>query len=310
LKIEHHEPTPELFEFAGVAAQESERIAYPPTGYWKDFWLRLKKNRAALVSLAVLVVIIVVAFVIGPLVTSHSPYDQSITQSHLGPTGDYWFGTDKFGRDMWTRVWAGTRVSLYIGSLAAFTDIFVGVVYGAVSGYVGGRVDDVLQRIIEILNGIPSLVIAILMMIVLKPGIITITIAIGLIGWTYMARIVRGRMIQLKDQEFVLASRSLGASGFRVVLKHLIPNSLGLIIVTLTFTVPDAIFAEAFLSFIGLGIQVPEASLGSLISDGAGELRFHPYLLWLPSVVFCVLMVCFNLLGDGLRDAFDTKMRK
>ena len=167
-----------------------------------------------------------------------------------------------------------------------------------------------MVRIIEILNGIPSLVVAILAMTVFKPGILTITIALGITGWTYMALIVRSRMLQLKDQEFALASRSLGASGTRLVWKHLIPNSMGPIIVNLTFTVPDAIFAEAFLSFIGLGIQVPEASLGSLISDGAGDLRFHPYLLWLPSAVFCLIMICFNLLGDGLRDALDPRMRK
>jgi oligopeptide transport system permease protein len=167
-----------------------------------------------------------------------------------------------------------------------------------------------MQRVIEILNGIPSLVIAILAMVVFQPGIITISIAIGITGWTFMARIVRGRMLQLKEQEFALASRSLGASGSRLVRKHLLPNSLGPIIVNLMFTIPAAIFAEAFLSFIGLGIQVPDASLGSLISDGAGEIRFHPYLLWFPSVVFCLLMICFNLLGDGLRDAFDPKMRK
>jgi oligopeptide transport system permease protein len=167
-----------------------------------------------------------------------------------------------------------------------------------------------MQRGIEVLNGIPSLVVAILAMVVLDPGIATITIALGLTGWTYMALLVRSRMLQLKEQEFALASRSLGASGPRLVWKHLLPNSLGPIIVTLSFTVPDAIFAEAFLSFIGLGIQVPDASLGSLISDGAGEMRFHPYLLWLPSAVFCLLMICFNLVGDGLRDAFDPKMRK
>ena len=167
-----------------------------------------------------------------------------------------------------------------------------------------------MQRVIEILNGIPYLIIAILAMIVFQPGIITITIALGITGWTFMARIVRGRMLQLKDQEFTLASRSLGASGLRLVWKHLIPNSLGPIIVNLMFTIPAAIFAEAFLSFIGLGIQVPEASLGSLISDGAGQIRFHSYLLWFPSLVFCLLMICFNLLGDGLRDAFDPRMRK
>jgi oligopeptide transport system permease protein len=178
------------------------------------------------------------------------------------PSPDFWFGTDKFGRDMWARVWAGTRVSLYIGFLAAFLDLFVGVTFGAVSGYLGGWVDDVMQRGIEILNGLPSLVVAILAMIVLKPGIITITIALGITGRMFMVRIVRGRMMQLKEQEFALASRSLGASGPRLVWKHLIPNSMGPIIVNLTFTIPDAIFGEAFLSFIGLGIQVPGASLG------------------------------------------------
>jgi oligopeptide transport system permease protein len=250
------------------------------------------------------------AFVIGPLLSQYSPYAQDLSRRYSGPTAEFWFGTDEFGRDMWTRVWAGTRVSLYIAFLAAALDVFVGVTFGAVSGFLGGRVDDVMQRIIEVLNGIPSLVVAILAMTVFQPGIITISIAIGLAGWVYMARIVRGRMLQLKDQEFALASRSLGASGSRLVWKHLIPNSLGPIIINLMFTIPAAIFFEAFLSFIGLGIRVPEASLGSLISEGAGQIRFYAYLLWFPSIVFCLIMICFNLLGDGLRDALDPKMRK
>jgi len=310
METRHRELDPDLFQSADIDAQEGEIIAGPPVGFWKDAWRRLKKNRGALISLGVLIAVFAMAFVIGPLVALHSPFDQNMSQRYLGPTSEYWFGTDKFGRDMWTRAWAGTRVSLYIGLLAALLDIFVGVVYGAFSGFLGGRTDDVMQRGIEILNGIPYLIVAILAMVVLDPGIITITIAIGLTGWTFMARIVRGRMLQLKNQEFALASRSLGASGFRLVWKHLIPNSLGLIVINLMFTIPAAIFAEAFLSFIGLGIQVPEASLGSLISDGAAELRFHPYLLWLPALVFCLLMICFNLLGDGLRDALDPKMRK
>jgi oligopeptide transport system permease protein len=310
METRHRALTPDLFESADVTVQEGERIAGPPVSFWKDSWIRLKKNRGALISLAVVVFLFAMAFIIGPLLSPYSPYDQDLTRRYLGPTTDFWLGTDKFGRDMWTRVWAGTRVSLYIGLLAACLDMFVGVTYGAVSGFLGGRTDDVMQRGIEILNGIPSLVVAILAMVVFKPGIITISIAIGLTGWTFMARIVRGRMLQLKDQEFALASRSLGASGFRLVWKHLIPNSLGPIIINLMFTIPSAIFAEAFLSFIGLGIQVPDASLGSLISDGAQELRFHPFLLWFPSLVFCLLMICFNLLGDGLRDALDPKMRK
>jgi oligopeptide transport system permease protein len=310
METRYRDLRPELFESVDVGAQEGERIAGPPVGFWKDSWIRLKKNRGALISLVILVLLFAMAFAIGPLLSPYSPYAQDITRRYLGPTTDFWFGTDKFGRDMWTRVWAGTRVSLYIGLLAALLDIFVGVVYGAVSGFLGGRMDDVMQRGIEILNGVPYLIVAILAMVVFKPGILTISIALGVTGWTFMARIVRGRMLQLKDQEFALASRSLGASGFRLVWKHLIPNSLGLIVINLMFTIPAAIFAEAFLSFIGLGIQVPKASLGSLISDGAAELRFHPYLLWLPALVFCLLMLCFNLLGDGLRDALDPKMRK
>jgi oligopeptide transport system permease protein len=310
METRHRDLDPDLFQSAQIDIQEGERIAGPPVGFWKDAWRRLKKNRGAVISLFILIAVFAMAFVIGPLLALHSPFEQNMSQRYLGPTGDYWFGTDKFGRDMWTRVWAGTRVSLYIGFLAAMLDIFVGVTYGAFSGFLGGRTDDVMQRGIEILNGIPYLIVAILMMVVFKPGILTISVALGITGWTFMARIVRGRMLQLKDQEFALASRSLGASGFRVVWKHLIPNSLGLIVINLMFTIPAAIFAEAFLSFIGLGIQVPRASLGSLISDGAAELRFHPYLLWLPALVFCLLMLCFNLLGDGLRDALDPKMRK
>jgi len=310
METRHRELDPGLFRSLDFDAQEGERIAGPPVGFWKDAWRRLKKNRGALVSLCILIAVFAMAFVIGPLLATQSPFTQSLSDRYLGPTAEYWFGTDKFGRDMWTRVWAGTRVSLYIGVLAACVDLFVGVVYGAASGFVGGRTDDLLQRVIEILNGINPLIIAILAMVVFDPGILTLTIAISATGWTFMARIVRGRMMQLKYQEFALASRSLGASGYRVVWKHLIPNSLGLIVINLMFTIPAAIFTEAFLSFIGLGIQVPKASLGSLISDGAAELRFHPHLLWLPALIFCLLMLCFNLLGDGLRDALDPKMRK
>jgi oligopeptide transport system permease protein len=302
--------TPDLFGSIEVDQAEGERISGPPIGFWKDSWIRLKKNRGALASLVVIIVLFAMAFVVGPLLSQHGPYAQDLSRRFVGPSASFWFGTDDFGRDMWTRVWAGTRVSLYIAFLAALLDMFVGVTYGAISGFVGGRTDDIMQRGLEVMVGIPYLVVAILAMVVFQPGILTISIALGITGWVYMARIVRGRMLQLKNQEFALASRSLGASGSRLVRKHLVPNSLGPIIVNLMFTIPSAIFAEAFLSFIGLGIQVPEASLGSLINDGAGEIRFHPYLLWFPAFVFSLLMICFNLLGDGLRDAFDPKMRK
>jgi oligopeptide transport system permease protein len=303
------ELTADLFERLKVGTQDSERIVGPPVGFWRDSWNRLKKNRGALVGLAVIVVVIVIAY-LGPLVSPYTPYGQDLSRRFADPSSQFWFGTDEFGRDMWNRVWIGTRVSLYIGFLAAFLDLAVGVAYGAISGLLGGRVDDVMQRGIEILNGVPYLVVAILAMLVLSPGIITITIAIGLTSWTYMARIVRGRMLQLKEQEFALASLSLGANRTRLLAKHLLPNSLGPMIVNLMFTIPLAIFSEAFLSFIGLGIQPPDTSLGALLSEGYKELRFHPYLLWFPTAVFSLLMICFNLFADGLRDALDPKMRK
>jgi oligopeptide transport system permease protein len=302
--------TPELFRPLDVGARESERIVGRPIGFWEDSWSRLRKNRAALLSLVLIILLFVMAFVVGPLLSRYSPFAQDLTRSFVGPSEDFWFGTDNFGRDMWTRVWAGTRVSLYIALLAALLDLFVGVPFGAISGFLGGRVDGVMQRTIEILNGIPNLVVAILAMVIFEPGILTISIAIGLTGWTYMARIVRGKMLQLKDQEFALASRSLGAGRFRLVWKHLIPNSLGPIIISVMFTIPDAIFAESFLSFIGLGIQIPEASLGSLISDGTKYMQFHPYLLWFPTGILCLIMISFTLFGDGLRDALDPRMRK
>ncbi len=310
METQHREVRPDLFEPVAADYRDSERIVGPSIGFWRDSWIRLQKNRAALVGLVVIVVLLALAFFLGSLLTPYTPYEQSLARRYAGPSGEFWFGTDEFGRDMFARLWEGTRVSLYIAFLAAFLDLAVGVTYGAVSGLLGGRVDDVMQRFIEILVGIPSLVVAILAMVVFDPGILTLSIAIGLTGWTYMARIVRSRILQLKEQEFTLASRSLGAGRRRLLTKHLIPNSLGPIIITVMFTVPTAIFSEAVLSFIGLGIQVPNASLGALIDAGAEEMRFHPYLLLFPAAVFSLLMLSFNIVGDGLRDALDPKMRK
>jgi oligopeptide transport system permease protein len=310
METRNRELTPELFNPAGIDLQDSEEIAGPSIGFWKDSWIRLKKNKAALAGLAVLVLLFALAFALGPLLSTHSTTSQDLARRYEGPSGGFWFGTDEFGRDMFARLWEATRVSLYIGLLAAVLDLVVGVTYGAISGLLGGRVDGLMQRIIEILNGIPNLVVAILVMVVFDPGIVTISIAVGLTGWTIMARIVRGRVMQLKEQEFTLASRALGAGRRRLLTKHLIPNALGVIIITVMFTVPSAIFYEAVLSFIGLGIQVPNASLGSLISDGSQEMRFHAYLLLYPALVFSALMLSFNVLGDGLRDALDPRMRK
>lgn len=222
----------------------------------------------------------------------------------------FWLGTDNLGRDQWTRLWEGTQISLLIAVVAALIDLVIGVAYGGISAYYGGRLDNVMQRIIEILVGIPNLVIILLMVVILKPGILSIIIALTITGWIGMARLVRGEVLKLKGQEFVLAARTLGTANWKIILRHLMPNISGIIIINTMFTIPSAIFFEAFLSFIGLGLAPPAASLGTLINSGFDALRSYPYLLLYPAIIISVIMIAFNLLADGLRDAFDPKMHK
>ena len=301
--------TRDLFEPADVGSRESERISAPPSGFFRDAWRQLKKNRGSVIGLAVISFLILMA-IIGPWLTQYTYFGQNLSSQYQGPSASHWFGTDSFGRDQWARVWYGARVSLYIAFLAAGLDLVIGVAYGAVSGLVGGLLDSVMQRIIEVLVGIPNLIVIVLLMLILKPGIITITFALIITGWVPMARLVRAQVLKLREEEFFLASQSLGARRLRLIARHLIPNTLGIIIIQLMITIPLAIFFEAFLSFIGLGIQPPEASLGALVNSSYQEFRFHPYLLWFPVAVIGLLMICFNLLADGLRDALDPRMRE
>nr|WP_243646984.1 oligopeptide ABC transporter permease [Scopulibacillus darangshiensis] len=312
-----------------------EELDSPPVTFWREAMGRLMKNKGAVISLTVLVIITVMA-IIGPYLNEYTYRQQNTAHTNLPPkvtglgwlgfdgidvhrvdqyekrhiTENFWFGTDEFGRDLWTRVWKGTQISLFIALVAALLDLFVGVLYGGVSAFCGGKVDNVMQRIIEILVGVPNLIVIILFILILEPGITSIILAMVITGWVGMARVVRGQMLQLKGQEFVLASRTLGAKGTSLIRKHLLPNVMGPIIVTLMFTIPTAIFFEAFLSFIGLGLQAPLASLGVLIEDGYKSMRFFTYKLIFPSIVISAIMISFNLLGDGLRDALDPKMRK
>ena len=216
-------------------------------------------------------------------------------------------GTDYLGRDLLSRILYGTRLSLLIGILATLVDLLIGIPYGIVSGWRGGRLDMFMQRVIEIISSIPNLIVVVLMMLVLRPGLLSIVIAIGFTGWITMARLIRAQTFQLKEQEFVLAARTLGESSTKIAWKHLIPNLSSTIIIQTMFTIPSAIFFEAFLSFIGIGIPAPNASLGTLLSDGQKAFRFLPYQMWYPAAVLCVIMIAVNLLADGLRDAFDPK---
>jgi oligopeptide transport system permease protein len=328
----------ELFQPVERHAIEAEKISRPSLNFWQDAWLRLKGNKGAIIGL-VLIMIITFMAIFGPAMSDYTYKQQNISHAKLPPKiaaleniewlpfdgkdkdgfdiykakgveEYYWFGTDDLGRDLWTRTWYGTRISIYIGILAATIDFLIGIAYGGISGFYGGRVDNIMQRIIEILMGIPHLIVVILFILVFEPGIFSITMAMVITGWVSMARIVRGQFLKLKNQEFVLASRTLGASGNRLIWRHLMPNAMGPIIVTTMFTIPNAIFTEAFLSFIGLGIRPPEASLGSLVNDGFKSLQIYPHMLIIPSIIISLLILSFNLLADGLRDALDPKMRK
>lgn len=328
----------DMFQRVEMNEQLAERISGKSLSFWQDAWMRLKKNKAAILSLSIIVILVLLAL-FGPMLSGRDAYEQNISQAKLPPkvTGlewagfdgmanlggndinfyeqknveeNFWFGTDYLGRDLWSRVWEGTRISLFIGLVAALVDTVIGVAYGGISAYFGGRTDNIMQRIVEILTGVPNLILIILFILIFDPGVFTIILAMTITGWIGMSRLVRGQILKLKNQEFVLAARTLGASSTRLIFKHLIPNTLGAIIITLMFTIPAAIFFEAFLSFIGIGLQPPQASLGTLINDGYKELRTFPYLLVIPSIIIVLLMVSFNLLADGLRDAFDPKMRK
>ena len=328
----------EHFEPAHIDSSVRETMEKPSLNFWQDAWLRIKKNKGALVSAVILILIILMAF-IGPHISGYGVYEQNLQYANLPPKVPgleklgifdgkqmigghnvdvyqqngvkkyFWFGTDGLGHDLFTRVWAGTQISLYIALLAAVINMVIGVAYGAISGYYGGRVDNVLQRIIEVLSGIPDLVVVILMILVLNPGIISITAALTITGWVNMARVVRSQVLKLKSQEYVLAAKTLGAKDSVIIFKHLIPNLLSIIIINTMFIIPNAIFFESFLSFIGLGLQAPAASLGTLIEDGFRTLRFQPYMMMYPAVVMSLLMITVNIMADGLRDAFDPKMR-
>lgn len=222
----------------------------------------------------------------------------------------YRLGTDYLGRDMLARLVYGARISLIVALIATFAQFCIGVIYGGIAGYLGGRVDNIMMRVVDIISTVPLTLYVVLLMVVMGPGIKTIIIALGSVYWVDMARQVRGQVLNIKQEEFVLAARTIGASGKRIMMKHLIPNAMSTIIVTLTMNIPSAIFTESFLSFIGLGISAPAASWGTLASDALGGLRSYPYQLLLPSLCICLTVLGFNFLGDGLRDALDPKLRK
>lgn len=297
------------FQIVGCESANAEEILRPNMTYWQDAWRRLKQNKIAMVSLVVLVLIAVMTLV-GPYFVPFKHYAMDSSVVNQAPNGVHWFGTDNIGRDIFARLWVGGRVSIFIGLVGALIDTVVGVTYGGVAGYFGGIVDDIMMRIVEILVSIPYLITVILISLILGKGIPALIIAMTITGWCGMARLIRGQVMQIKEQEYVLAAHALGSSPSRIIARHLLPNTIGIMIVDITLDVPSFIFGEAFLSYIGLGIQSPGTSLGALASAAQQNLFFYPYQLFFPSILISLIMLSFNLLGDGLRDALDPRLRQ
>lgn len=298
-----------LFEQLDEEEKVKGEILRPGVSYWQDVWRRLKENKLAMFGLVTIVIIIILA-IFGPLISPYSYSDQFLDHQGVKPNIKFWFGTDTLGRDIFVRVLYGARISLAVGFVATFINLTVGVIYGGIAGYVGGRVDNIMMRIVDIFYSIPLMLYVILLMVILEPGLKTIFIALGLVYWVEMARIVRGQVLALKEQEYILAAQALGANTTRILLRHLIPNAMGPIIVTITMSIPQAIFTEAFLSFIGLGVSAPMASWGMLASDAVSAIRSYPHMLMFPALAIAITMLAFNFLGDGLRDALDPRLRK
>lgn len=299
----------DMFTVVGKDVEKYNYITRPILTYWQDAWMRLKKNKVAMTGLAVIILYIIMA-IIGPYLNSMDPTKTDSTAMDQLPSLKHWFGTDSLGRDLWVRLWLGARVSLTVGFVVTLINQFIGIIIGGISGYFGGTLDMIIMRIIDVLYGIPSMIVAILVMMVKGgSGISSLIIAMVIIGWIGSARFVRGQVLQLKNQEYVLASKVLGASSMRIILRHLIPNMTGLIITNITMAIPWAIFQEAFLSYIGIGIRPPDTSWGQLAQAGAQTFRVYPWEMFLPSFFISTTMLSLNLLGDGLRDALDPKMR-
>lgn len=301
--------TPEDFQKIGTDEKEAEVIQRESLSAWRDAWQRLCHNKMAMTA-QVILFLIIISSIIGPLISEFNYYSNDLMNTNQPPSSLHWFGTDDLGRDMFVRTWMGARISLLVGLAAALIDLFIGVIYGGIMGFFGGRVDEIMNKFSEILYSIPYMLVTILLLVVLEPSLGTIILALTITGWINMSWIVRGEIIQLKNREFVLASRSMGAGSGRLLFKHLLPNAMGPIIVTLTLSVPSAIFAEAFLSFLGLGVQAPVASLGSMINDALTGWMYYPWRMLFPAILISLTMLCFNIFGDGLRDALDPKLKK
>ncbi len=272
----------------------------------RDAWLRLRTNRMAMISMFGLALMGTFS-ILGPLLCSHSYDQQNLDRVFEAPSSMHWFGTDNLGRDLFARTTYGGRISMSVGLLATLVSLVIGVSYGMMSGYAGGKIDALMMRIVDVLYALPFIIFVILLMVLFGRNFLLLFLAIGAVEWLTMARITRGQTLNLKRSEFVEAARALGYSRTRILFRHLLPNLIGPIIIYATLTVPAVMLLEAVLSFLGLGVQAPMSSWGSLIKEGAEKMDAAPWLLFFPGSFFCLTLFALNFLGDGLRDALDPK---
>lgn len=300
----------------GTRTMDQVRFQKPPvspteegTSLWKDAWIRLSKNRLALLGLGVISFLTLIA-ILTPWIAPYSYETQNLDLGASPPSAAHWLGTDVLGRDLLTRIMYGGRISLMVGFLATAVSLIIGVLWGTIAGYLGGRVDAVMMRIVDILYALPFVIFVILLMVVFGRNLFLLFLAIGAVEWLTMARIVRAQVITLRKQEFIEACVSMGVPTPQIITRHIIPNVLGPIIVYTTLTIPNIMLFEAFLSFLGLGVQPPMSSWGLLISAGVESMEEHPWLLIFPGLMLSITLFSLNFLGDGLRDALDPKASK
>jgi oligopeptide transport system permease protein len=291
-------------------AELLEKSAIQGRSLWDDALARLLRNKAAVASMILLGILVFLAF-IGPLLWVHESGEIYRDRVQIPPTWDNWhiFGTDAQGRDMFARTLVGLRMSLLVGVVATAVSLVIGVIWGATAGFLGGRVDQIMMRIVDVLYALPFIFFVIILMVVFGRNIILIFVAIGAVEWLTMARIVRGQTISLRSMEFVEAAQAAGASQAAIIRRHIVPNVLGPVVVYVTLTIPVVILAESFLSFLGLGVQEPLTSLGNLIANGARDMEIANWTLFFPAATMMLTLFCFNFIGDGLRDAIDPKDR-
>lgn len=296
------------FVIQGCDGELVDQIAAPPLNYWKVTWNRFCTNKVAVAAAGVLLIIIILC-ILGPVASGYDYELIDMKNANQAPSASHWFGTDQLGRDLFTRVWRGGRISIMIGVVGAAISVVVGCIYSGLSSYFGGVVDNLMMRIVDIISSVPNLLIVIMISIVLdSKSIGTLMFAMLVTSWCGLARLVRSQMLQIGKTEYVMAARQMGVSSIKIILTHMIPNCMSVIIVNLTFRIPGLIFSEAFLSYVGLGVQSPDTSWGALASAASSVFMFYPYQLFFPTLMIALTMLCFILIGDGLRDAMAPKL--